>query len=775
MPKNKFYHLLFLTLFPFYAFLQLDEIHLKEIMKGDEFVGNLVFNQQWHVNEGSIIYKRKIDNQIKDYRYYIQKKISVEVENKRVIDQIPYDSKQTKFKSKYFIHDGILYNINQEDEIKTIYKTSGYITNLQRTNNKDIIAFESGINLFEYNQKKGSIIQLTNFINKTKKEIKTDHSPVKIQQENLFQHFSNNASSKTEEKHFKKQYLGEGQISNIQISPNRTIIAVRITNKPSKTQTKVTSFVTKDGHTKTYNARPKVSKSEPNQKLAIYNLIEDTLCWIDFSKLKNIRKMPSYLYQNEKHTCKQQFYKEDRAIFIHQLHFNNFNNKALIDIRSADNKDRWIVSLNTTTLKWEEIEHQHDEAWIGGPGISGWNMVDGTLGWMKNGNACYFQSEQSGYSHLYTYQFKGQRKQALTNGKWEIYDVKLSSNQKTFYITCNKSHPGNRDFYHLDINTKKLSPILTNNGYHDVSLSADEKNLLIRYSYKNRPWELYLAKNKPGATLEQITDYTNYSFKTIKWQEPEVIQIKTSDNDTVYARLYTPNTNTKNNAAIIFVHGAGYLQNAHNYWSSYFREFMFHNMLLRDGYTILDIDFRASKGYGRNHRTAIYRNMGGKDLSDQLDGKRCLIEKHGIDENKIGIYGGSYGGFITLMALLKHPGEFACGAALRSVTDWMHYNHEYTSNILNYPSTDSIAYYRSSPINFAQNLEDPLLMLHGMEDSNVQFQDVVRLSQRFIELEKTNWELAAFPVEGHSFKEASSWLNEYRRIYNLFNKHLLNK
>ena len=127
--------------------------------------------------------------------------------------------------------------------------------------------------------------------------------------------------------------------------------------------------------------------------------------------------------------------------------------------------------------------------------------------------------------------------------------------------------------------------------------------------------------------------------------------------------------------------------------------------------------------------------MGGKDLSDQIDGKRYLIEKQGIDENKVGIYGGSYGGFITLMALLKHPGEFACGAALRSVTDWMHYNHEYTSNILNYPSTDSLAYFRSSPINFAQNLEDPLLLLHGMEDSNVQFQDVVRLCQRFIELE----------------------------------------
>ena len=167
--------------------------------------------------------------------------------------------------------------------------------------------------------------------------------------------------------------------------------------------------------------------------------------------------------------------------------------------------------------------------------------------------------------------------------------------------------------------------------------------------------------------------------------------------------------------------------------------------------------------------------MGGKDLSDQLDGKKYLVDELGIDAERVGIYGGSYGGFITLMALLTEPGEFACGAALRSVTDWNHYNHEYTSNILNYPTTDSIAYHQSSPINFAENLQDRLIMLHGMVDDNVQFQDVVRLSQRFIELGKKDWELAVFPVEAHGFKRADSWTDEYRRILEMFNEELLMK
>jgi dipeptidyl aminopeptidase/acylaminoacyl peptidase len=199
---------------------------------------------------------------------------------------------------------------------------------------------------------------------------------------------------------------------------------------------------------------------------------------------------------------------------------------------------------------------------------------------------------------------------------------------------------------------------------------------------------------------------------------------------------------------------------------------MFHHLLLERGYTVIDLDYRASEGYGRDYRTAIYRHMGGRDLEDYADAKKYLVSQLGIDPKRVGIYGGSYGGFLTLMALFTKPGEFACGAALRSVTDWAHYNHEYTSNILNDPETDPEAYKQSSPIYFAEGLQDPLLLLHGMVDDNVQFQDIVRLNQRLIELGKINWNLAVYPVEAHGFTEPSSWTDEYRRILELFETHL---
>jgi dipeptidyl aminopeptidase/acylaminoacyl peptidase len=250
--------------------------------------------------------------------------------------------------------------------------------------------------------------------------------------------------------------------------------------------------------------------------------------------------------------------------------------------------------------------------------------------------------------------------------------------------------------------------------------------------------------------------------------------VPASDGVNVPARIYKPEQvgATANGAAVIFVHGAGYLQNVHTYWSSYFREYMFHHYLASKGYVVLDLDYRASAGYGRDWRTAIYRHMGGRDLQDQVDGSRWLQRTLGVSAERVGIYGGSYGGFITLMALFNHPKDFGAGAALRSVTDWAHYNHPYTGNILNEPHQDSTAYRRSSPIYFAEGLEDPLLIAHGMVDVNVHFQDVVRLSQRLIELGKTGWELAVYPVEDHGFVRPDSWTDEYRRIFELFERSI---
>jgi len=420
------------------------------------------------------------------------------------------------------------------------------------------------------------------------------------------------------------------------------------------------------------------------------------------------------------------------------------------------------------------LDRQHNDAWVGGaPGIGGDWYDAGSIEWLDNDHF-YYQSEASGYTHIYVCNINNGDKKQITSGKWEVQNLQLSHDKKTFYFNANIDHPGDYQYYRLPIDGGEPVKLTSVKGDNDISLSPDEKWLAIRYSYSNKPWELYLQPNKPGAKAVQVTRSISAEFNSYAWRDAPIITFKNRYGSDVYARLYLPKNPDPAKPAVVFVHGAGYLQNVMYAWSYYFREMMFNNMLTDQGYTVLDIDYSGSAGYGRDWRTTIYRHMGGKDLSDQVDGVKYLVDNYGVNPKHVGIYGGSYGGFMTLMAMFTAPDVFRSGAAIRSVTDWAHYNHEYTADILNEPYNDEKAYRLSSPIYFADGLKGNLLMLHGMIDQNVNFQDIVRLTQKLIELHKENWALAPYPIEDHAFEQPSSWTDEYKRIYKLFQETLKN-
>ena len=538
-----------------------------------------------------------------------------------------------------------------------------------------------------------------------------------------------------------------------------------MTSEADNKDTEYADYVTQSGFASHRSARVKVGSPQDSYEMGVYDIEADTSYTVDIKQIDGILDKPEFLSDYNKGNGK---YEKPRDVLIHGPVFSD-DSKALVVVRAMDNKDRWLMLLDGKSGELSLVDRQRDEAWVGGPGISGWNFFAGNVGWIDN-ETIWFQSEETGYSHLYTYGTRSKKTKALTKGDFEIRNASLSHDKSTFYIQSNMESPHVQHFYSMPVKGGSLTKITSAEGRHNITMSPDESKLAIRHSFSNKPWELYVMDNRAGSEMKQLTNSTTDEFNAYEWRVPEIVQFTAEDGAEVAARLYKPVN--PNGAAVIFVHGAGYLQNVHKWWSSYYREFMFHNFLTDMGYTVMDIDYRGSDGYGRDWRVGIYRWMGGKDLSDQVDGAKYLVETHNIDRDRIGIYGGSYGGFITLMAMFTSPGTFQSGAALRSVTDWAHYNHPYTSNILNTPVEDSVAYAMSSPIYHAKGLEGELVMLHGMLDGNVQFQDVVRLSQRLIELEKTGWELAVFPMESHGFVESSSWGDEYRRIYELFERTL---
>jgi dipeptidyl aminopeptidase/acylaminoacyl peptidase len=543
--------------------------------------------------------------------------------------------------------------------------------------------------------------------------------------------------------------------------------AFLVTNDRAQSRASVVPrYVSESAFTEEIPARTKVGDAQDRRRLAVLNLESGEGVWAGLQGVIDPVAIPKPSEGDQPRPATKPDPAPKRDVRWGSPMLSPDGRHAVVSVRAADNTERWLVAVDPATGQTRILDHLKDDAWI----------RDGGQGWLPDSRRVWFLAEHDGWMHLYTVDADSGTRTQLTTGRFEIDAVDVSPDGRTFYIRSNEAHPGERHLYALSVDGGSRTRLTTEVGAHDGAIAPDNSTFGLVSSFANRPPEVFLMPNRAGAPATRVTTSPSAEWLAHKWVEPQLVTYQARDGADVYARLYTPEMvgarRDPKAPAVIFVHGAGYLQNAHRYWSSYFREYMFHHLLASRGYVVLDPDFRASAGYGRDWRTAIYRWMGGHDLNDVVDGAAYLAKAHKVDPRRIGVYGGSYGGFITLMALFTSPDTFAAGAALRPVTDWAHYNHPYTSNILNEPPGDAEAYRKSSPIYFAEGLKAPLLIAHGMVDVNVHFQDSVRLAQRLIELRKENWELAVYPVEDHGFVEPASWADQYKRILKLFETYL---
>lgn len=765
---------------------QLAPLTVEKIMRDPKWIGVAPTNLFWSADGKQLYFNWNPDKNPGDSLYSISlsnripTKVSPVIRRALPSQNGAYNRARTK---KLYEKNGDIYLFDiLTNKVTQITSTAEREFNPGFSSDEKKVIFASGMNLFSWEMGSGAFAQLSDFRRGSKKAEAKLNDQEKwliadqlayfqvLKEKNAARKASEKAQKNDRPRRPKEIYIEEKNIDQVQVSPDGKFITYRLTKVNNPKSTIVPSYVTESGFTEDLPARTKVGGTQNTYEMLVYSVDKDTVLLVKTDEIPGIFDVPEFRKDYPPKKVKDEKGKEKkpepRPVIMFGPYWSEDGKNNVVVARAQDNKDRWLLSLDVATQKMKLIDRQHDDAWVGGPGTG---FGAGGIGWVSH-NQLWFQSEETGYSHLYVYDFELDKKQPVTSGKFEVQNVDLSKDKKFFYITTNEVHPGEKNFYKLPVGGGKAERLTSMTGNNEVTLSPDEKWLAIRYSYSNKPWEIYLQENKAGVKSQQITESLSAEFKSYAWRDPEVTTVKARDGVEIYSRVFVPAN--PNGAAVIFVHGAGYLQNAHKWWSSYFREYMFHNLLADKGYTVLDMDYRASAGYGRDVRTGIYRFMGGKDLTDNVDGAKWLVEKYKVDPKRIGIYGGSYGGFITLMALFTTPDVFAAGAALRPVTDWAHYNHGYTSNILNEPTTDSIAYYKSSPIYHAAGLKGHLLLCHGMVDVNVHFEDDVRLVQRLIELGKDNWELAVYPMEDHGFTEPSSWTDEYKRILKLFDQHL---
>ena len=569
-------------------------------------------------------------------------------------------------------------------------------------------------------------------------------------------------------------YLGKNvDIVDSALSPDGRWLLVATTEKGADTGTagKMPKYVTESGYEEFEDVRTRVGRGDPlPQTLWLAEVSTGKVSELKFDALPGIAVDP--LAAMRKAAGKDAL-KGNRAVQVATsgdngsaptLLWSGDSRNVAVMVRAIDNKDRWIASVDLANARLQPRHRLTDPAWIN------WGFNE--FGWLADGSTLWYLSEERGYSHLYT--LNGANKAQLTDGKWETSQVAPARDGSAFYFLCNRSQPGDYEVCSVPARGGAVREVTALDGVESFRLSPNGTQLLVRNSSAYMPPQAYVV-DAGGGVAKQLTDTRSAEFKAREWITPAIVQVPSKHGaGTIWGKYYAPATMEpgRKYPIVMFVHGAGYLQNVSARYPNYFREQMFHNLLVQQGYIVLDLDYRASEGYGRDWRTAIYRWMGKPELEDYLDGLDWLVEHKQGDRDRAGIYGGSYGGFMTFAALFQKPGVFKAGAALRPVSDWSQYNHEYTSNILNTPELDPEAYKRSSPLEYADGLQDHLLIAHGMIDDNVFYKDSVMLAQKLIELRKDKWELASYPLERHGFTHPDAWYDEYRRIYELFEKTL---
>jgi dipeptidyl aminopeptidase/acylaminoacyl peptidase len=675
-------------------------------------------------------------------------KLSKAAADSTVPDEFAWDRERRR---RAEIRDGDLFLVDLEPaRTRRVTQTVATEGAVQISRNGATVYFQRGNDLYSVPWDGGPVRQLTNLELADDPEASEPNPQRKFlidEQKELFVEFKERGDDDDDEARPKRIYLGTGfEVQRLLVSPSGRFAALGL-NKPASGGRRpvIPIVVTESGYVETEEVRTKVGDAQDATSVAFVDLTADTLIGIDAGA----------------------------DVMVSVLSWSPVDDVLLVRGITEDWRDRLFMTASPEErgpkgrVSTRVVDRFHDAAWVDGP------MFDESGAWMPDGKSIYFVSENSGWGHLYLSSLSGRRKQ-LTRGEFEVHHVWLDEVGERWFLVTNEGRLGSRRLWAMDFDGSNRTLLTPEPGDHDFVFAPDMRRAAALVSGATAPAELYLFDATTNALDGPLTVSTTQVFRSFPWLEPEAVWFTASDGVSVPAHLFRPDRygGTANGAGIVFIHGAGYLQNVIDGWSYYYREFMFHHFLASRGYTVLNVDYRGSAGYGRDCRTAIYKHMGGRDLDDVIDGARYLVREHAVGAQQVGTYGGSYGGFLTLMALFKYPKEIASGSALRSVTDWASYNHEYTVRILGTPADDPEAFRRSSPIYFAEGLEGDLLMLHGLRDDNVLAEDILRLSQRLIELGKEDWELALHPVERHSYRRAASWTDQMTRTFKLFERTL---
>jgi dipeptidyl-peptidase-4 len=365
---------------------------------------------------------------------------------------------------------------------------------------------------------------------------------------------------------------------------------------------------------------------------------------------------------------------------------------------------------------------------------------------IKDGEEFLWTSERSGFRHIYRYSSGGRLLAQLTSGDWEVTEIAgVDERGGQVYFISTEAGPLERQLYRVSLDGGARTRITAAAGTHAVSVAPACQYLLDTVS-RLRPPPRRVLLDPGGAERAVVDDSGAAVLEDFDLLPAEIVSVTAPDGVALYARLIRPAgfEAGREYPAVVFVYGGPHSQNVRDLWQGPSLE----QVLAHRGFVVWQLDNRGSAGRGHAWESALYREFGAKELADQQEGVRHLVSMGFVEASRLGVYGWSYGGFLTLYSLLHAPELFRAGVAGAPVTDWRNYDTIYTERYLGLPSENPEGYRRSSPVFSAANLRSRLLLIHNLQDDNVLFQNTVQMADA-LQRAGRPFEMMIYPQRTH--------------------------
>lgn len=467
-----------------------------------------------------------------------------------------------------------------------------------------------------------------------------------------------------------------------------------------------------------------------------------------------------------KSTVKPSLYNEDGTLdyYIPRIKWTNDASKLCVYKMNRRQNELTLFLAGAKDGKTEKIYNEVNKAFI---------EINNNLQFLPDGHSFLFNSELDGWNHLYTWDWKAKKLQLLTKGDYDIDAlIGTDATASTVYFTAAVESPMERNLYSVDINGKRRNVLTPEHGFHDITPIQGNRYFLDKYSMLNTP-PVYTLRDAKGKILRTLEDNAalKATMATYQLGKVEFTQVEGADGVKLNAwRMLPPNFDPSKKYPVLMYQYSG--PNSQEVADRFpIRDYFWHNMLAQKGYIIYCADGTGTGFRGEAFRKKTYLQLGKYESDDQIAVAKNLAKLPFVDASRIGIWGWSFGGFMSSTCILKGADVFKAAIAVAPVTNWRFYDNIYTERYMRLPSENEGGYDNNAPEKMTANLKGKFLLIHGTGDDNVHFQNSVALVNNLIKDGK-EFDAEYYPDRTHGISGGNTRLHLYRRMTNFILENL---